>query len=502
MNIFNNVFKKNNNLTLEDIIKSLRRDNISQSKDLRLLSDISESILSTLDISKLLQNSVDKIVKRYRFLGGILLLIEDDKLHAQSISQGRIASSFLKLIGKPISNLSIEIKENANTNYIVKSIVDKTDISDPNLTPFTTGVLSNSATNIAKRITNTKYCISLPIFNAQQPIGALFLSKSVDEDFSKELPVLRLIVNQLGIAITNARLFQNQKEQVLELQKKNIQLNAIRTRERDMMDIMGHELRTPLSIIRLSIGLMQEKLNGMKISSENIDKCNTYINRIRESLQRETRLLESMLTSTKLEAERIELHMEKVSINDVIKNSILIMGQKALSKGVELNSNIDEKEFFIFADRVRVAEIIDNFVSNAIKYTQKGSISILVSSVDDMVNIEIKDTGIGIPKEDIPHLGEKFYRVGQYSNNIVDKRLRNKIDKSVPNLVRPGGTGLGLYVSYNLVKLMNGKIDVKSKTLKGTTFTISLPIYNSQTPVVPSTGQKLNIFERLGFTQR
>lgn len=502
MNIFNNIFRNKNSISVDDITKSLKQKNISQSKDLKLLSDISESILSTLDISNILQNSVDMIVNRYNFLGGIILLLENDKLYAHSISKGRIASSFLNLIGKPISSLSIEIRGNEEKNYIVKSIIQKRYISDPNLYYFTQGVLSENATILAQRITGTKYCISLPIFNARQPLGALFLSKKVNQDFSNELLVLKLITNQIGIAISNARFFQQQQEQLLQLQEKNIQLNAIRTRERDTMDIMGHELRTPLSIIRLSIGLMQDKLNNMKISSDNRERFNTYISRIKESLQRETRLLEAMLTSTKLEAERLELYLEKVSMNDIIKNTVLVMSQKAISKEIELKTNIDNKELFVFGDRVRIAEIIDNFVSNAIKYTQKGYVSILISSLNDMVNIEIKDTGIGIPKEDIPHLGEKFYRVGQYSNNIVDKRLRKKINNSCTNLVRPRGTGLGLYVSYNLIKLMNGKIDVKSKVLQGTTFTISLPMYKSQVPVVPSSRQRLNIFERLGFTEK
>ena len=275
----------------------------------------------------------------------------------------------------------------------------------------------------------------------------------------------------------------------------------MRTREKDMMDIMGHELRTPLSIIRLSIGLMQQKLE----KSENTmgkEQYLQYIHRIKEALSKEIKLLEAMLTSTNLESERIELHMDKDSVNKVLNGRLKLMSGNGQSNGIDLISNVDESEYYIYGDSVRLSEVFDNIISNAIKYTEKGSVKVFVQKVDNKVNIKIEDTGIGIPKEDIPHLGEKFYRVGQYSNNLIDKKLREKVEQKTLNLIRPGGTGLGLYVSFNLTKLMNGTTTITSKVKKGTTTIVSFPEYNNQTQLRPTQDIKMNIFERLGFTQR
>ncbi len=497
MNIFGNLFKK----TVDQIEQEqLKRQTESQRLDLKLLSEISDSILSTLDIDTLLKDSIDRIVKRYNLQGGILLLVKGNMLYAQSISQNRAARSFLELIGTPLSTLNIEIKEDTG-NLIIESIIKKESVIDNNLELYTKGVLGTKLSQAAQKITGTKSCISIPIIHKNEVLGSIFLAQKYETEFSEEILIFKLITNQLGIAITNARLFKKERDQVLELQNKNTLLQSLRTREKDMMDIMGHELRTPLSIIRLSIGLMQQKLE----KSENTmgkEQYLQYIHRIKEALSKEIKLLEAMLTSTKLESERIELHMEKVSVNKVLNGSLTLMSAKAQSKGIDLISNVDESEYYIYGDSVRLSEVFDNIISNAIKYTEKGSVKVFVQKVDNKVNIKIEDTGIGIPKEDIPHLGEKFYRVGQYSNNLIDKKLREKVEQKTLNLIRPGGTGLGLYVSFNLTKLMNGTTTITSKVKKGTTTIVSFPEYNNQTQLRPTQDIKMNIFERLGFTQR
>jgi len=139
--------------------------------------------------------------------------------------------------------------------------------------------------------------------------------------------------------------------------------------------------------------------------------------------------------------------------------------EKELKEGVKIYIDIEEGLPFAYADRIRVMEILDNLIGNVVKYTDKGRIDIQARSKGENVQISVRDTGKGIPKGDIPKLGSKFYRANNYSGSKI---------------VRPGGTGLGLYVTFRLVKLMGGKINVKSEEGKGSTFTFTLPRYTNQ----------------------
>ncbi|NLZ24712.1 hypothetical protein GX888_03155, partial [Candidatus Dojkabacteria bacterium] len=137
---------------------------------------------------------------------------------------------------------------------------------------------------------------------------------------------------------------------------------------------------------------------------------------------------------------------------------------------------------YVYADRVRVAEILNNLISNAVKYTKQGTIIVSAEASNSNIRISVKDTGVGISKEDLDRIGEKFFRVGHYLES---------------DIVRPGGTGLGLYITFKLARLMGGDIKVKSQVNKGTTFTLTLPKYIGQ--YIDSSQDSLDRFRRLGL---
>src|SRR5690606_27772354 len=125
--------------------------------------------------------------------------------------------------------------------------------------------------------------------------------------------------------------------------------------------------------------------------------CDSYISRMKEALDRETRLLEAMLNSTKLESEKMELHFERVNMDNLVKDAMLAMSNKAQKKNIQLIYTPHISSPFVYADPVRLAEVVDNLVLNAIKYTEKGSVTISVVKQDDTIITSITDTGIGIP---------------------------------------------------------------------------------------------------------
>lgn len=328
-------------------------------------------------------------------------------------------------------------------------------------------------------------------------------SRYTDEAWQiTEVNLLKNITAQASQALARSGLYEkvNQFNQTLqqkvdeataELEIRYDELKAVRERERDMMDIMGHELRTPLSIIKITLGALKMKAEKEKENFEAKVFLDAYP-KLNTAIKREIELLETMLTSTKIDASKMEFNLEDVDMHDVVEDSILGHKERADSKGLEVNFHEDKGEYHAFVDKVRIGEVIDNIVSNAVKYTEEGHVDIELSSTeDDMIHIVVSDTGPGIPKRALNRLGEKFYRVKQYIEGE---------DGVTREIVRPGGTGLGLYVTFNLIKLMKGRYKVESEVGKGTAVHVWLPKYVGQEKVLKADKGK-NLFDRMGFSE-
>lgn len=302
----------------------------------------------------------------------------------------------------------------------------------------------------------------------------------------EDMDLLEKITANISVSIGRAVLYQEVQtfnkslqekvnEQTKELQIKVQQLEEARRKEADMIDIMGHELRTPATVAKLNVELLEKYIDS------NPEDFKRYLDRIKQSVDTEIGLINTLLTSAKLEGNKIEIRHTKVNIYSEIDMAIHGHEQEAKEKGLHIVNRVEEDIPHVYADRVRVVEILNNLIGNAIKYTQKGSVTVSAKSDSENVLISIQDTGKGIPKEDIPKLGEKFYRIDNYLGS---------------DIVRPGGTGLGLYVTFGLVKLMGGDITVHSELDKGSVFTITLPIYKGQKVY---SEESTNMFEKLGL---
>ncbi len=270
--------------------------------------------------------------------------------------------------------------------------------------------------------------------------------------------------------------------QTQELQVKVLELQEARKKERDMIDIMGHELRTPATIIKLNAELLEKYVNS------NPDEYKKYLGRIRGSIENEIKLINTLLTSAKLEGNRIEINKEVVDIAEEIEMVLHGYEGMAKEKGLKIFSDIPSNVSMIYADKVRTIEILDNLVGNGLKYTKEGSVTVKVENDGEFVKISVVDTGGGIPSKEIPMLGSKFHRVGNYTGGEDDV-----------DIVRPGGTGLGLFVAFGLVNLMGGKIFVESELGKGSKFIFTLPSYKGQKINNSSIGGDNDMFSRLGL---
>ncbi len=315
----------------------------------------------------------------------------------------------------------------------------------------------------------------------------------------QELSFLESLASVTGVSLARAKLYeqvedlnrnlqQKVNEQTKELQIKVEQLEEARRKENDMIDIMGHELRTPATVVKLNASFLTKFIDEVQSDPEGYKK---YVKRIQDAIENEIKLINTLLSSAKLEGDKIELNPEEIDIRQEIEMALHGNEQEAIDKGLTLINQTDPNTPSIYADKARIVEVLNNLISNAIKYTENGGVGIITRYDDDFVRVSVSDTGKGIPKEDIPKLGQKFYRVNTYIESSEDDQV---------GVIRPGGTGLGLYVTFSLVKKMGGEITVTSEVGKGSTFTFSIPRFKGQsTPVTVKSSS--NMFERLGLVK-
>lgn len=233
-------------------------------------------------------------------------------------------------------------------------------------------------------------------------------------------------------------------------------VSAIRRLERmrsEFVANVSHELKTPITAVK---GFAETLLGGAVNDEET---ARSFLQIIYDESDRLNRLIGDILELSKIESRRVPLVFSPVEVDSFISKSVKLMESEASRKNIELSMNI-EPGLYVEADEDRLRQIVMNLLSNGINYTPDGGrVSVKVEGIgDDHIRISISDSGIGIPKKDLPRIFERFYR--------VDKaRSRSS-----------GGTGLGLSIVKHLVELHKGTISVTSSLGVGSTFIIELPV--------------------------
>ncbi|MDK2825714.1 MAG: hypothetical protein PWQ44_891 [Methanolobus sp.] len=221
----------------------------------------------------------------------------------------------------------------------------------------------------------------------------------------------------------------------------------------EFLATMSHELRTPLNAIIGYSQMLQETNFGNMT-----EKQQRFANHISTSGKHLLELINDILDLSKVEAGKMDLHMETFDVNEVLKNVYNIIDPLAVKKNIELNFEID-KDISIYADKVRFKQILYNLMSNAIKFTpNSGHVTAKISTNESYLKISVIDDGIGISLEEQKKLFTPFYQA----------------DSSTAREYQ--GTGLGLSIVKKMVELHGGTIAMESEVGKGSTFTFTLPI--------------------------
>lgn len=451
-----------------------------QNEDITSLYTLASNVSKSLDPVKVAQAAVNSLPQDKIMIGAMISRIYTDKNYIAPLaaSDNQLAYAAKKLIGD-FEQYGLNISDPAvQNNLIIRTIKTEQPIFSNNISEFLEPALKGKLLDSLAKLLNVKSVAVYPLIIRDRVIGAttFFLrDKSAEELDTSQKQLFQTYANQIAIALENAQLFLQAEEIQRKLEQSLKELEAARKYERDMIDIMGHELRTPMSIVRNALLMMESQMKTDDPS--NVEKIRKYVDIGVESARREVSLIETLLSATKTDGKGFQLLFEKIDLNDVIKNSLLAFKREAERKGIELLYEAPEKQIAVYTDRTRIQEVADNFINNAVKYTMKGSVVVKVFEQDGFGYVSVKDTGIGISQEDVKRLGTKFFRARQYIDTGKEKLSPEKLE-----VVRPGGTGLGLYVTFNLIKIMDGKLSLQSRLGEGSTFVFGMPLYTGQDP--------------------
>lgn len=224
--------------------------------------------------------------------------------------------------------------------------------------------------------------------------------------------------------------------------------------ERDeFISVISHELRTPIAITEGNISNAQFIVE----KSGDLSAVNAALQEAHEQVEFLSGMINDLATLSRAERDRLTLDIESINIHDLVVDLAKAYGKQAEDKGLTLKYDNDPRLELLQSSKLYVREILQNFITNAIKYTEHGNVSLSAKAKNNGIEFRVSDTGIGISKSDQEKVFDKFFRSEDY-------RTRQN-----------NGTGLGLYVTMKLARLIHAEIDVESELNKGSTFKIFIP---------------------------
>ncbi len=321
--------------------------------------------------------------------------------------------------------------------------------------------------NDIKKIFRLEYYVLTPIQLKEQSIGFIAIGNT-----QKEYPItegdtelIKILSTQIGEALENAELFEETwkssqeletkvKIRTKELSEALQEIQQISKRKTDFISAVSHELRTPLTSIKgYAAILLAGKLGDVPAAvKERLEKINQHSDDL-------TKLINDLLDISRIESGKAELKLEPLNLRDFMNKIIDLLQPQIKERQLKTELSLDPRLSPLKADQHQLERVFINLIGNSIKFTPEGgAISISAKNVENSVQVDISDSGIGILAKDLPHIFEEFYR----SENAINEKIK--------------GTGLGLSLVKSIITAHKGKIWVQSELNKGSTFSFTLPI--------------------------
>lgn len=436
-----------------------------QAKDLSALHDLSSLAGSSLKRTRVLQSLLDNVPQKLGHLGvigaAVLLTGANDpqKIQAMALTQTKLTKPVLDAITSRQKSLSA-IKTATNSSDVLQNIFEKKQAQYIQyLSDAFPHVISTRVDSAIKKIASIKSYALYPIQEGKNTAGLVLMSLAipVEKITKRETEIFQVFVNHLASALENADLYERLSEQykTVERQTKELALanQRLRTLDRsksEFISIASHQLRTPLTVIRGYLSLLQEG---------SIGTCDQQalgqIGKIMKSTERLVSLIERGT---------MEFHMQPAHLEDLAKDVFDEFYIAAKDKNLKYTFVAPrEPTPLIDMDQQKLRQTITNLIDNAIKYTSKGAVTVAIKRTKYEVRLSVIDTGIGLTQEARDNLFQKFVR-----------------GEGVAQL-NTEGVGLGLYVAKQIVAHHNGTIWADSDGPgKGSTFSFALKIPSKQ----------------------
>ena len=420
------------------------------------IQKLSQEVMSLISLKKINSIVVDTLIKTMR-LDKVGILLMDPKTdnfqpaniigfkeeNGISLVRSNFLTKYLEEKKQPVVYQELEVLINQTDNKKKKSEIEKLK------------------TNM-KRI-EAGAC--LPLFKKKGLGGIIVLGEKLSGDaYTKEdLELLETLANQTSLAIQNARLYQEVEsfnrtlkhrvnDQTKEIRKQNVHLEQLLEMKSEFLTIASHQLRTPTSIIRGYLSMMEDE--GLSL-----EERLKYAHQAFLGMNRLERVINDILTATELEGKEIEVHYKPAQLEEVVKDVVQDSRLLAKEKGLKLESKILVELPKILCDELKLKEALTNLVSNAIFYTHKGGIKVTLDKHKKYAKITVQDTGVGFSPEEAKRMGDKFFR----APGVMQ--------------IHPNGSGLGLFIAKTFSEAMGGRLEFASEGKgKGSSFSLLLPI--------------------------
>ncbi|KUO70466.1 MAG: hypothetical protein APF77_05535 [Clostridia bacterium BRH_c25] len=351
--------------------------------------------------------------------------------------------------------LTVRLKSSLDEMYREKNKVETI------LTNMTDGIIAVNSEGIVIHANPAAYSIfnirEEELYNrnfddAAQKLELGITFNDILNDSEKNFNILSINNLIIKISVVQIKNEHNETEGAMLVLQDVTEQEKLDKMRKEFVANVSHELRTPLTTIK---SYTETLLDGAMESKE---YTTNFLQVINSESERMTRLVKDLLQLSKLDYDKMEWNMKRLNILNITRDCAAKMEMAAKQKNQSLSFEALGELCDINGDKDRIEQVIINIISNAIKYTpENGSIKMTADRSQDYVEIRITDTGMGIPKEDLPRLFERFYRVDKARSRAM------------------GGTGLGLSIAKNIVEAHKGSIRIESEYGKGTEVIIKFP---------------------------
>lgn len=400
----------------------------------RALSDISRRVSSELVSEHVLVEACQSVVEAIEGVDHAGLIINDnapdDALVVAEYPRFGAIGTRLQLREYPVFEQMLVTKE----TVVINDVVTSEDLLG-----------SNYAAMLEMGV---RSLMIIPLFVQNEFLGSLGLDarETIHHFTEAEIEFANAIAGQIAISMYNAQLFEQLDARTVELEEAN-RLKS------EFLAKMSHELRTPMNSI---LGFSEMIASGMygDLNQKQADR----MERIKVSGHNLLALIDDLLDISRIEAGHMTLELAPVSIQDIVRACLLNIEVQAHEKQLEVTLDTTEDAMMVMVDSLRLQQVINNLLSNALKFTEEGGIHVrLQYNAENHIQLCVKDSGIGIAPQHLSIIFDEF----RQADGSTTRRF--------------GGTGLGLAISRYLIEMMGGKIWVESVVGEGSTFCFTLP---------------------------